>query len=156
MDKKTAGGKILGTQSVSELTIDTFLKNKRAPNLIRMDVEGYEYEILKGMPVTLKEDLKILVELHSSNYLSEEELKEIFQILTEHDFWVRFAVFEGKVKQNNVVSSLWQKGGISSNTFVVTNVTLEELQKVMKDHPKLSPNVLFEKQSSLQQNLKKS
>jgi FkbM family methyltransferase len=147
MDKKTVGGANIGTQKVSQVTPDTFLKNKLSPSLIRMDVEGYEYEIFKGMPQTLKGDLKILVELHSSNYLSAEKLSEIFQILTQNNFRVRFAVFEGKARENKIAKYLWQKAGVSSTTFVVKNSSLEELQKVMKDHPKLSPNVMFEKQS---------
>src|SRR5208283_4730282 len=48
MNKNSTVGKIIGTQSVSKETVDTFLKNKSSPSLIRMDVEGYEYEILSG------------------------------------------------------------------------------------------------------------
>ena len=147
MDKESVGGKIIGIQPVSKVTSDTFLKDKPTPSLIRMDVEGYEYEIFKGMSQTLRGDTRILVELHSSNYLSSEKLNGIFQILIQNNFRVRFAIFEGKVRENRIVNCLWKKGGASINNFVVTNVSLQELQNVMKEHPKLSPNVLFEKQS---------
>jgi hypothetical protein len=141
------GGKIIGIQSVSKRTVDTFLKNKPSPSLIRMDVEGYEYNIFNGMPQTLRGDLKILVELHP-NLLSDEKLNEIFQILIQNNFCVRFAIFEGKVKENKIVDSLWQKGGVlPSPTFVIENVSVQRLQKVMKDCPRVAPNVLFEKQS---------
>jgi hypothetical protein len=64
----------------------------------------------------------------------------------QNNFWVRFAVFEGKVKENKIVNSLLQKGGVGLPTFILENVSLQELQNLMKDYPNLSPNVLFEKQ----------
>jgi FkbM family methyltransferase len=149
MNKNFTGGKIMGTQSISKETVDTFLKNRPQPSLVRMDVEGYEYEIFIGMLQLLRGDLSILVELHPQ-FLSEK-LNEIFQILKQNNFCVRFAVFEAKVKENKIVNALLQKGGVSLPTFVVTNVSLQELQNLMKDHPNLSPNVLFEKQSCQQQ-----
>ena len=151
MDKNSVGGKIIGIQRVSEETVDSFLNNKSSPNLIRMDVEGYEYKIFRGMPQTLKGEVRILVELHP-NYLSDEKLNEIFQIFRQNNFWVRFAVFEGKVNENKIVSkiinSLLQNGGVTPlPNFVIENVSLEKLQKVMKAYPRIAPNVLFEKQS---------
>jgi len=148
MNKNTTEGEILEIQSVTEQTADTFLKNKSFPGLIRMDVEGYEYEILTGMPKTLKGDVRILVELHP-NYLSNEKLNEIFQILRQNGFWVRFAVFEPKVDESKIINSLLQKGGDGSPlpTFIIENVSLQKLQSVMKNNPRLAPNVLFEKQN---------
>jgi hypothetical protein len=147
MDKNSVGGKIIGIQNVSEETSDTFLNNKPSPNLIRMDVEGYEYKIIRGMPQTLKGDVRILVELHPT-YLSEEKLVEIFTILRQNNFWVRFAVFEPKVDESKIVNSLLQKSEAvtPSPNFVIENVSLQKLQKVMKSYPSISPNVLFEKQ----------
>src|SRR5690554_911772 len=55
---------IVDTQEVEVKTVDTFLKNKETPKLIRMDVEGYEYEVLKGMSQTLKKDIALLIEVH--------------------------------------------------------------------------------------------
>ncbi len=147
MNKNTAGGKIIGVQCITKETVDTFLKNKPLPSFIRMDVEGYEYEIFKGMTQTLKGDLKILVELHAN--LLHEKIGEIFKILIQNNFKVRFAAFEGKGKQNKVVDYLWQKGGIEPPTlnFAVENVSIKKFQKIMKDHPNSYPNVLFEKQN---------
>jgi len=148
MNKNTTEGKILEIQSVTEQTVDTFLKNKLLPSLIRMDVEGYEYEIFSGMTQTLKGDVRILVELHP-NYLSDEKLNEIFKILRQNKFCVRFAVFEPKVEESKIVNSLLQKGGdgTPTPTFVIENVSLQKLRNVMKSNPRLAPNVLFEKQS---------
>jgi len=167
MKQNTTLGKIIDVQSVTEQTVDTFLKNRSSPSLIRMDVEGYEYEILGGMPLTLNRNLRILAELHPCN-LSDKQMDEIFQILTQNEFRVRFAVFEPKINENKIVNkivnktveSLLKKGNIKTSveeraiginlpspTFVLANVSLEELQRVMKEHSNLAPNVLFEKQS---------
>ena len=129
MNKHSAGGKIIEVQNVSEETVDTFLKNKPSPSFIRMDVEGYEYEIIRGMPQTLRGDLRILVELHPE-HLSDKKLNEIFQILRQNNFWVRFAIFESKVNEkkghNWIVNSLLQKGGVilPLPAFVVEDVSL--------------------------------
>lgn len=47
-------------------TLDNFIKDKQYPTVIRMDVEGYEYEIVKGMQGILAEDkpLVLFIELH--------------------------------------------------------------------------------------------
>ncbi len=51
---------------VQVVTLDTFLKDKKFPDVIRMDVEGYETEIIKGMKsiLTRLRPLKIFMELH--------------------------------------------------------------------------------------------
>ena len=43
----------VGSQKVSVVPVDSFLEDKATPKLIRMDVEGYEYEVLQGMTNTL-------------------------------------------------------------------------------------------------------
>jgi FkbM family methyltransferase len=48
LDKDSVGGVIVGEEDVQVETVDTFLEDKGQPQLIRMDVEGYEYEIFKG------------------------------------------------------------------------------------------------------------
>ncbi len=55
---------------VQTLTVDKFLENKPAVDFIRMDVEGYEINIFKGMKKTLKSKhpLKIFFEAHPFLY----------------------------------------------------------------------------------------
>ncbi len=47
-------------------TLDNFLKGKKSPDLIRMDIEGFEYYVLEGMKKTLKDNksCKIFIEMH--------------------------------------------------------------------------------------------
>ena len=51
-------GKIVSEEEVPVATVDTFFKDKTPPNFIRMDVEGSEYEIIKGMAKTLNREHK--------------------------------------------------------------------------------------------------
>lgn len=76
---------LIGTENVEVMTVDSFLEDKKAPSLIRMDVEGYEYNILKGMTETLRKDVKITIEIHGSHLL-ESQLTETLLLLQQHGF----------------------------------------------------------------------
>jgi FkbM family methyltransferase len=51
---------------VSTEKFDNFIKNKQLPDLIRMDIEGFEYFVLEGMKKTMKKcnSCKMFIELH--------------------------------------------------------------------------------------------
>jgi FkbM family methyltransferase len=57
VNKQHVGGKIVYQQDVPFLTVDSFLNGKLVPKFVRMDVEGYEYEIIRGMTKTLTNDV---------------------------------------------------------------------------------------------------
>jgi FkbM family methyltransferase len=58
----------IGAIDIETVTLDEFLKDKKPPDLVRMDVEGYEYHITEGMKKTLGEarNLAVFMELHLS------------------------------------------------------------------------------------------
>ncbi|GAB4323162.1 MAG: hypothetical protein Kow0069_28190 [Promethearchaeota archaeon] len=89
-----------GEEEVDVLTCDEFLEDKRTPTLVRMDVEGFELEILRGMRNTLNQVDKLFVEVHG-DLLSREELGEFFQILDEHGFKVEVAFWEYPTRERN-------------------------------------------------------
>lgn len=66
-------------------TVDGFLKDKEFPTIVRMDVEGYEINVLRGMIETLKKTNRIFVEIHSQ-IMGTEETKELIEILTGAGF----------------------------------------------------------------------
>jgi FkbM family methyltransferase len=76
-------------------TLDDFLRDKKYPSFIRMDVEGYEYQIIKGMKETLakKLPLKIFIEFHF-HLLKKEETIEIFETLRQAGFRIEVAASE--------------------------------------------------------------
>ena len=55
---------------VKTITVDTVVKNKnfKSPDLIKIDVQGCEVDILKGMTETLKTCKHLIVELQHSQY----------------------------------------------------------------------------------------
>jgi len=59
--------KTIEKRLVEVVTLDKFLENKLFPDIIRMDVEGYEEKIIKGMKNILDSNkpLKLFIELHS-------------------------------------------------------------------------------------------
>ncbi len=145
MTRNMASGIILGKEKVPMQTVDSFLKDKPLPDLIRMDVEGYEYEILKGMTQTLKGKPRILMELHYGlPFLEPEKVDEMLKVLKKHRFRVRFAVFEEKIAENAMIRALLKKSGYKL-PIVAHNLSLDEFQRILQENP-MSPNVLFEKQ----------
>lgn len=79
------------TELVNMLTVDSFLEGKKPPDLIRMDVEGYEYEIVKGMAETLKGDTDLFIEVHGFN-MTKEQMNEFYDILVKNEYDVKFSV----------------------------------------------------------------
>jgi len=82
---------LVKTEKIDILTVDNFLKDKQNPDLIRMDVEGYEYQILKGMSSTLSLKPKLLMEIHGY-ILSNKQQNEIFSILEDYGYRPKFVV----------------------------------------------------------------
>ncbi len=54
------------SEEIQVVRLDTFLLNKLKPDLVRMDVEGFEGEIIKGMVDTLSStrNMKLFIEVH--------------------------------------------------------------------------------------------
>lgn len=74
------------TIPVDVVSFDSFIKGKRLPDIIRMDVEGYEYEILKGMKKTLKiKNLQFFFEVHA-DFMGEKKTIAFLKILKQNGF----------------------------------------------------------------------
>ncbi|RLB34113.1 MAG: hypothetical protein DRH12_17715 [Deltaproteobacteria bacterium] len=91
---KQAAPTIKGKIPVQEVTFGDFcLKNRLYPNFIRMDVEGYEVEVIEGMKDLLKDKrgLKILMEIHPYR---GKEIKLMLKTLREHGFECKAVINE--------------------------------------------------------------
>lgn len=73
-------------------TLDTFLSNKLQPNLVRMDVEGFETEIIKGMVKTLSNtpELMLFIELHP-HIMEKHDVISLLETLRMNGFDVLMA-----------------------------------------------------------------
>jgi FkbM family methyltransferase len=73
---------------VNVVNIDDVLKNVECPSMIKIDVEGFETEVLNGMDKTLKNhNLKaILIELNGSGKRYGYDEVKIHELLLRHGF----------------------------------------------------------------------
>ncbi|MCK4364516.1 MAG: FkbM family methyltransferase [Thermoplasmatales archaeon] len=140
---------IIRTEDIIESTIDTFLEDKKIPTLIRMDVEGYEYKIIKGMKKSLKNNIKILMEIHP-HLIDEKDIREMFKILKENDYKVKLVIFDPPEKiltsdgnMNPFLMFFNKKLGIENN-YGFLNMNSEELLDWLLMN-KNCPHILFEK-----------
>lgn len=81
---------------VETLTLDKFLIDKGPVDFIRMDVEGYEGRIIKGMPDTVKNSrscVRLFMEIHPGIFGdSQAMVAEIIQDLTDLELKVKFII----------------------------------------------------------------
>ncbi|MEX0919957.1 MAG: FkbM family methyltransferase [Candidatus Pacearchaeota archaeon] len=82
-------------------SLDNLFKDKEDISLIRMDVEGHEYNILKGAKNILRSNtnLRILMEYHPS-ILSMSQKREIINILKKNGFKIKyFTDMKGRIRE---------------------------------------------------------
>jgi len=82
---------------MSTVSFDKFSKDKKEPDLIRMDVEGFEYYIIRGMKEFLKTKKKcrIFMEVHPYQMAcSDLNWKEPLETLLKSGFKPKFIVKE--------------------------------------------------------------
>ncbi|TRZ80986.1 FkbM family methyltransferase [bacterium] len=123
---------------VKTVILDKFLKDKPTPNFIRMDTEGYEFEIIQGMKKTLavKKPLRIFIEIHPT--IIKNKVVELLDILEQHGFEVKRAAWEmdpllirevGLVKIiYNYFSSKINSPNLHPGYF---NTNIKELKKIL-------------------------
>jgi len=131
----------IGSETVKVTTIDKFCKNKPKIDFIRMDVEGYEYEIMKGATETLKTNIKIQMEVHP---LSIKNLEDFLDILKQNNLHIKYAVFENTVPYNHLTYSAFKKSG-SPYPLQFYNITISQLRGLMEDNLAYCPNVFLTK-----------
>lgn len=80
-----------GKYDVEKIAIDNFIQNKFKVDFIKMDIQGFEMDALKGMTVTLKAntDLIMLTEFWPYGLLQAgSSAVEVFDFFTELEFKV--------------------------------------------------------------------
>jgi FkbM family methyltransferase len=79
--------------SVEAISLDNFFRDKEVmPDLIKIDVEGAETKVLKGMKEIMKNNMpKLLIEVHPSHLLKMNSSKEeVLSILIKSGYEVLF------------------------------------------------------------------
>jgi len=129
---------VVGVEDVQLTTVDDFLKGRRKPDLIRMDVEGYELEILKGSSETLKKGIPLLIEIHSWIV----DVSSLFEILRDNAYFARYVIFEHSPLYGMITDRL-----LGRVARVYENLSLMELENLL-DAETLSPHILFVRKDS--------
>lgn len=80
-------GEVVSVEEVPMMTVDSFVKKEMSshPNFVRMDVEGYESNILEGMKNTLSFRPHLQIEFHPM-ILTEEQKEKICQLLRDNKY----------------------------------------------------------------------
>jgi len=105
-------------------TLDSLVFNsiKKCPSIIRMDVEGFECQIIKGALRLLKEssNLKLFIELHP-HLVSVEDMDEMLGILRDNGYEVE-AIFQEPFPYDydfiGISNNIRRKAGISEDGLI--------------------------------------
>jgi len=92
------------TESIPIDTVDHFLIDKESPTFIRMDVEGYEHNILCGMQKSLPSVKRIFMEIHA-DIMKLSETRELISLLRERGFKPELIVKYDKPRFSKVLSN---------------------------------------------------
>ena len=76
-----AGGGSVSTEGSYKISLNKGNKISPRPDIIKIDVEGHEYSVLRGMMQVLENVRVILIELHE-----DDELEKVQDILRENSF----------------------------------------------------------------------
>ena len=90
--------RVTGTIDILISSVDSFLKGKRLPGLVRMDVEGYEYEIILGMRGLLESNqpLRMFIEFHP-DIMGRQRASSFLSILQQHGFELKKIILEPNI-----------------------------------------------------------
>ena len=110
----------IAIRNVKTITLDSFLHTKPSPHFIRMDVEGYEYEILKGAEATLRDikQLLIFIEVHF-HILQKQDSVNLFRLLKGYGFEINDVAYEPHIRGlighkylGKFARKMWGKSGM--------------------------------------------
>ncbi len=140
-------------ESVQVIRVDDFIKDKKQPSFMRMDVEGFEWAIIEGAQQTLSNNIlkNLLIEIHSVLIL-KERLKKMFRLLSESGFKEAVVIFEynpswvnQKGEMRPFVDFLMKKiGDPTEFRNKIVSMSISELQKFVME-TNLTVHVNFKK-----------
>lgn len=108
------------TVRVKMTTVEQFIQKNGPVHFIRMDVEGYEVEILTGLIPRLDDPEfcpKILVETHRPRYnIQNHDIKSPLNKLFKSGYYVKYLVADHHLKKNS--NKIYQQMGYTEKNIV--------------------------------------
>lgn len=85
-------------EQIDSISLDEFFREKDQPDIVKIDVEGAEYQVLKGMTDLMREyKPKIFLEIHSEEMIERQggTREGVLQLLTENGYEEEFSQERG-------------------------------------------------------------
>ena len=141
--------KVISTHKVQMMRLDKFLSTfvKTSPTYIRMDVEGFETEIIGGMQNLLEsfQPFKLFIEIHPF-LITHEDLIAMIDTLKNNGFKIR-AIFNEPAARDlhslKNISKIHKKLDIPTFGFVGNDY--KDLEHAVNQWPYKAYNVFFER-----------
>ena len=75
------------TKIIESITLDAFIqKINNIPDFIKIDVEGFEYKVLRGLKDNINKVKFIMIEHHNDNLYLDTEVNQAHDFLIENNF----------------------------------------------------------------------
>ncbi len=134
--KSIVGEDLLEEVEVDIINLDTFIESymEEYPTFIRMDVEGYEYNLFKGATKLLEsgKPLKIKMEIHPNN-MTKQQLKYILNSLKYYKFEIKAIVldpYNHNIKNIKFINYLRENIGLFK-FGIVPIISYEDLYNIL-------------------------
>jgi len=91
-------------------TVDNFIKGRKPVTFLRMDVEGYETEVIDGMQQIFKSPYfeRLFVEIHPHR-VSSEKMQKFFATVRDYGFEIAHSVFRDTFERSVLGQSIVEK-----------------------------------------------
>jgi len=90
--------------NVEMISLDNFFEGKRVPTFIKIDVEGYELDVLKGAQSILQQRPSLAIEFHTSTYKDPvgafHEFNQLLKV-TQYNMYVQTKI-DGQISEYNI------------------------------------------------------
>jgi len=80
------GNKVEKITTIEIIKLDSFIKNDNCPDFVKIDVEGFEEEVLKGLTNNLKNIKLVMIEFHFDKLYREYSTRSIHRLLIKNNF----------------------------------------------------------------------
>jgi len=89
---------------VPSITVDEFLNDKTPPDLIKMDIEGAEVEVIKGMKKTLasNKNMYLFIEIHPQLLDDTTLMCDFLETLKNYKFEIKTAISHDDFFRNKI------------------------------------------------------
>ena len=80
------GNELKKLTTIKIIKLDSFIKNNNSPDFVKIDVEGFEEEVLKGLTNNLKNIKLIMIEFHFDKLYKKYSTRSIHRLLMKNNF----------------------------------------------------------------------